>query len=124
LISSGGFALLFTYIVLMFTHIRFRKKNGKPEGTCRLCGFPYSSLFTMGGLIIAMFSMPFLKGQTLGFLAGIALVIFFTVCYGILKAANKRKILKQNQYLAGDPKHRRILTEFSEEIYDLDKKKK
>lgn len=55
LISSGGFALLFTYIVLMLTHIRFRKKNGKPEGKCRLCGFPYSSLFTLLGLIIAMF---------------------------------------------------------------------
>ncbi|WP_367566251.1 amino acid permease [Lacrimispora sp.] len=124
LISSGGFALLFTYIVLMYTHIRFRKKNGKPEGNCRLCGFPYSSLFTMAGLIIAMFSMPFLKGQTLGFLAGIALVAFFTVCYAIVKAAGKQKLLRQKQYPAGTPEHRRILTEFSEEIYDPDQKKK
>lgn len=123
LISSGGFALLFTYIVLMYTHIRFRKKNGKPDGRCRLCGFPYSSLFTMAGLIIAMFSMPFLKGQTLGFLAGIALVAFFTICYAILKAMGKRKIPQQKQYPAGAPEHRRILTEFSEEIYDPDKKK-
>ncbi len=124
LISSGGFALLFTYIVLMFTHIRFRRKNGKPEGNCRLCGFPYSSLFTLAGLIIAMFSMPFLKGQTLGFLAGIALVILFTVCYGFVKAASKRKLIKSNSYLPGTPGHRRILTEFSEEIYDPDKKNK
>lgn len=124
LISSGGFALLFTYIVLMYTHIRFRKKNGKPEGNCRLCGFPYSSLFTMAGLIIALFSMPFLKGQTLGFLAGIVLVAFFTVCYTIVKAASKRKLPQQKQYPAGTPEHRRILTEFSEEIYDSDKKKK
>lgn len=124
LISSGGFALLFTYIVLMYTHIRFRKKNGKPEGNCRLCGFPYSSLFTMAGLIIAMFSMPFLKGQTLGFFAGMALVAFFMVCYVIVKAANKQKLLQQKQYPAGTPEHRRILTEFSEEIYDPDEKKK
>lgn len=124
LISSGGFALLFTYIVLMFTHIRFRKKNGKPEGNCRLCGFPYSSLFTMAGLIIAMFSMPFLKGQTLGFLAGIVLVAFFTVCYAIVKATSKRKLPQQKQYPAGTQEHRRILTEFSEEIYDPDMEKK
>ncbi|ADL04359.1 amino acid permease [Lacrimispora saccharolytica] len=123
LISSGGFALLFTYIVLMYTHIRFRKKNGKPEGNCRLCGFPYSSLFTMAGLIIAMFSMPFLKGQTLGFLAGIALVAFFSVCYGIVKVTSKRKMPQPKQYPAGTPEHRRILTEFSEEIYDPDMKK-
>ena len=124
LISSGGFALLFTYIVLMFTHIRFRKKNGKPEGNCRLCGFPYSSLFTMAGLIIAMFSMPFLKGQTLGFLAGIVLVAFFTVCYAIVKATSKQKLPQQKQYPAGTQEHRRILTEFSEEIYDPDMEKK
>lgn len=124
LISSGGFALLFTYIVLMYTHIRFRKKNGKPEGNCRLCGFPYSSLFTMAGLIIALFSMPFLKGQTLGFLAGLFLVVFFTVCYVIVKAASKRKLSQQQQYRPGTTEHRRILTEFSEEIYDSDAKKK
>lgn len=124
LISSGGFALLFTYIVLMFTHIRFRRKNGKPEGNCRLCGFPYSSLFTMAGLIIAMFSMPFLKSQTLGFLAGIALVVFFTVCYAFVSAADKRKRHQQKQYPAGNTERRRILTEFSEELYDPDKKKK
>lgn len=124
LISSGGFALLFTYIMLMFTHIRFRKKNGKPEGNCRLCGFPYSSLFTMAGLIIAMFSMPFIKGQTLGFFAGIALVAFFTVCYAIVKAANRRSMHQWEQYPAGTPEHRRILTEFSEELHDPDMKKK
>ncbi|MDR1550435.1 MAG: amino acid permease [Hungatella sp.] len=124
LISSGGFALLFTYIVLMYTHIRFRKKNGKPEGNCRLCGFPYSSLFTMAGLIIAMFSMPFLKGQTLGFLAGIALVAFFTVCYAIIKVTGKQKMLQKKQDPAGTPEHRRILTEFSEEIHNPDMKKK
>ena len=123
LISSGGFALLFTYIVLMYTHIRFRKKNGKPEGNCRLCGFPYSSLFTMAGLVIALLSMPFLKGQTLGFFAGIVLVAFFTVSYTIVKAAGKRRLNRQKQYPAGTPEHRRFLTEFSEEIYDTDKKK-
>jgi len=32
LISSGGFALLFTYAVIMATHIRFRKKHGCPPG--------------------------------------------------------------------------------------------
>lgn len=123
LISSGGFALLFTYIVLMFTHIRFRKKNGKPEGNCRLCGFPYSSLFTMAGLLIAIFSMPFLKGQTLGFLAGIALVAFFTACYGILKAVNKRKAMQGEELPKGTLKHRRILTEFSEELHPDEEKK-
>lgn len=124
LISSGGFALLFTYIVLMLTHIRFRKKNGKPEGKCRLCGFPYSSLFTLLGLIIAMFSMPFIKGQTAGFFAGISLVAFFTICYAIIKVVSKWKLHKSNSYLIRKYDSHQFLTEFSEEIPDLTDRKK
>lgn len=37
LINSGGFAILFTYIILMFTYIRYRRKNGKPKGKCFSC---------------------------------------------------------------------------------------
>ena len=117
LISSGGFALLFTYIILMITHIRFRKKNGKPEGNCRLCGFPYSSLITLTGLIIAMFSMPFIKGQTLGFLAGIVLVVFYTACYPLVKATKKRKSHNNRKLPEITPDPRQFLTEFSEELH-------
>ncbi|MFA9465031.1 MAG: amino acid permease, partial [Velocimicrobium sp.] len=91
LISSGGFSLLFTYIVLVFTHIRYRKRNGKPESPCRVKGFPYSSLFTLLGLIIALFSMPFLEGQTSGFFTGICLVFFFSICYLGMKGIMRRK---------------------------------
>lgn len=123
LISSGGFAILFTYIVLMFTHIRFRKSNGKPEGKCRLCGFPYSSLFTLLGLLVAMFSMPFIKGQTSGFFAGISLVAFFSICYLIVKLVDKRKNHTLNINQTNKHNNRKFLTEFSEEIDDLKRKK-
>lgn len=91
LISSGGFAILFTYAVMMITHIRFRKKNGKPESRCQLRGFPYSSLFTLIGLLIAIFSMPFMKEQTSGFFAGILLVAFFCFYYIILKIVQRKR---------------------------------
>lgn len=123
LISSGGFAVLFTYIVLMLTHIRFRKINGKPEGKCRLYAFPYSSLFTLLGLIVAVFSMPFIEGQASGFFAGISLVVFFTVCYGIVKMYNKKKHHEVDPRGIGKIDNGRYLTEFSEENKDLAKKK-
>ncbi len=123
LISSGGFALLFTYIMLMFTHIRFRKINGKPEGKCRLCGFPYSSLFTLIGLILAMLSMPFIKGQTVGFFAGIALVVFYSFCYVLVKASGRQKRLKWNRSHIRTLDNRQLLTEFSKELDDPDAKK-
>jgi L-asparagine transporter-like permease len=124
LISSGGFALLFTYIMLMATHIRFRKKNGKPEGNCRLCGFPYSSLFTLAGLLIAMFSMPFIEGQTLGFFTGMALVAFFSACYPLVRATTKRKNQNPKRIPEDTAQRRRLLTEFSEEIHHSDLPKK
>ncbi len=86
LISSGGFALLFTYAVIMATHIRFRKKNGcPPDGKCQMWGYPYSSLCVFIALIIAIVSMPFVPGQESGLIAGIIMIIFYTTSYIIMK---------------------------------------
>nr|WP_269320631.1 amino acid permease [Bacillus sp. UNC41MFS5] len=39
LITTGGFALIFTYAVIMASHIRFRKRNGcPPEGSVKCAG--------------------------------------------------------------------------------------
>ncbi len=123
LISSGGFALLFTYVILMVTHIRYRKKNGKPEGKCRLCGFPYTSLFTLLGLLAALLSMPFITGQTSGFLAGILLVGFFSACYAFRKIAVERKMEKQPAQNEMRNMYRAFETEFSKEFDGPDKDK-
>lgn len=118
LISSGGFSLLFTYIILMVTHIRFRKVNGKPEGNVRLHGFPYSSFFTLIGLLIAMVGMPFVAGQAAGFFAGIALVVFFSISYGLLKYISTRKLRKVLVAYSKKPSIHSFLTEFSEEFHE------
>lgn len=99
LISSGGFALLFTYIILMVTHIRYRQKNGKPAGNCRLYGFPYSSVFTLLGLLVALIAMPFVAGQTAGFFAGISLIVFFSLAYFVMKFfANRKPVVTHYMY--------------------------
>ena len=86
LISSGGFALLFTYAVIMATHIRFRKEHGcPPKGNCQMPWYPYSSWVVMLSMILIIFSMPFIPGQTSGLIAGITIVILFTGCYFIQK---------------------------------------
>lgn len=116
LISSGGFAILFTYVILMFTHIRFRKKNGKPVGKCRLYGFPYSSLFTLIGLMIAIVSMPFVAGQTSGFFAGILLVAFFSLCYFLMKFTGEHKEEELPKKSVNRNMYRDFQTEFSKEF--------
>ncbi len=91
LISSGGFALLLTYAVIMATHIKFRRKQGcPPHGSCQLWGFPYTSIIVLVLLIVAIVSMPFVNGQLPGLIAGCILVAMFTVWYVLLRFARQR----------------------------------
>lgn len=91
LVSSGGFSILFTYLIIVATHIRFRRKNGCPTGKCRAKGYPYSSLFVLISMVIIIISMPLIKGQTYGFIAGIGMVILYTLFFLIGKFIFKRK---------------------------------
>lgn len=113
LISAGGFALLFTYVIIMATHIRFRKKYGCPEGKCKLGGYPYSSLFVLIVLIIAVVSMPFIKGQGTGLIAGLIMIVFYTLCYIGMKVY--RFLYGKDTVTAGGL-NSNLTTEFSEEL--------
>jgi L-asparagine transporter-like permease len=112
LISSGGFALLFTYVIIMATHIRYRKKHGCPEADdkCRLGGYPYSSLFVLICLIVAIVSMPFVPGQESGLIAGIIMVAFYTISYVIMKYSRKIHANNMIRYRT------QVSTEFSKEL--------
>ncbi|WP_238906678.1 amino acid permease [Clostridium sp. YIM B02506] len=114
LISAGGFALLFTYAVIMATHIRFRKKNGcPPEGKCQMPGYPYTSWIGLISMIIIILSMPFISGQGLGLIAGLFMVGVYSVAYMVLRYSRARgsvhKLIKNNYKT-------NLSTEFSDEI--------
>lgn len=82
LISSGGFALLFTYALILATHIRLRKEQGcPPKGKCQMPGYPYTSWFALISLIAVIFSMPFIKGQGSGLIAGLVMVAAYSLIY-------------------------------------------
>lgn len=117
LISSGGFALLFSYAVIMATHLRFRRKNGcPPNGTCQLRGFPYTSAFALLSLIAVIATMPFVQGQASGLLAGVCMVAFYTGCYAVLRLFAARK---ESPRFRPSPLSNSALTEFSEELGPL-----
>ncbi|MEI6101944.1 MAG: amino acid permease, partial [Eubacteriales bacterium] len=92
LISSGGFAILLTYVIIMATHMRIRKSSGcPPDGKCQMWGYPYTSIFVIAMLLIAMASMPFVPGQASGLIAGLILTAFFTGLYALVKAYKRKK---------------------------------
>lgn len=90
LISASGFALLFTYAVIMATHIRFRKINGcSPDGKCQMRGYPYMSWIGLISMIIIIFSMPLISGQAPGLVAGLAMIVLYSLIYIVMKFINK-----------------------------------
>ena len=117
MITSGGFALIFTYAVIMASHIRFRKREGcPPGGRCQMPGFPYTSWIALISLIVVLMCMPFIPGQTAGLITGSSMVvvfsfIYYVVYYRSIKAKETTK--KGNAIRDIQPS---LATEFSEEI--------
>jgi len=92
LISSGGFAMLFTYAAILATHIRFRKRNGcPPEGKCQMPGYPYTSWFALISMIVIIISMPLISGQASGLIAGIIMVALYSAIYLLMKIITSTK---------------------------------
>lgn len=86
LISSGGFALLFTYTVIMATHLRFRKRCGcPPDGKCQMPGYPYMSWVVLVALVTVILSMPFIQGQASGLIAGLIMTVLYSFAYTVMR---------------------------------------
>lgn len=118
LISSGGFALLFTYVAIMATHIRFRKTNGcPPDGKCQMPGYPYTSWIGLISMIVVIFSMPFISGQSSGLIAGIVMVVLYSLIYiglGFTKSPQKSDITSDR--INSKMYKSRLSTEFSNDL--------
>lgn len=86
LVSSGGYSLLFTYLVILLSHYKFRGRSGcPPEGKCQLPGYPFTSWLAIAGLVAIILSMPLIPGQGAGLLAGVLLTLFYTGVYSARK---------------------------------------
>lgn len=82
LVSSGGFALLSAYVIILATHYQYRKSCGcPPKGKCQLPGYPYTSWLALAGSLAVIISMPLIPGQGSGLVAGMILIAFFTGLY-------------------------------------------
>lgn len=126
LITSGGFALLFTYAIIMASHIRFRKRKGcPPEGRCQMPGYPLTSWIAFISLILILASMPLIPGQATGLITGIVLVFLYAMIYFAMrlrfrtqgKLTDKKPLLIMNY-------QKKLSTEFSKELADKEKKGK
>ena len=93
LVSSGGFALLFSYVVILATHYKLRKHNGcPPNGKCQLPGYPITSWLALVSIVLIIASMPVVSGQGAGLVAGLLLVILFSGIYQGKKLYQQKRI--------------------------------
>lgn len=82
LISSGGFSLLFAYLVIMLTHLKYRQLFGcPPRGNCQLIGYPYTTWVGIISLAVVITTMPLIPGQGSGLFAGLVLVGIYSLAY-------------------------------------------
>ncbi|MDQ7095667.1 amino acid permease [Desulfosporosinus sp. PR] len=118
LITSGGFALLFTYAVIMASHIRFRKRKGcPPEGKCQMPGYPYTSWITLISMIVVFGSMPFIPGQSAGLVTGIIMVVLYSLIYvGLRFRLGSTRSLPLPGSSIMKRSQSNLSTEFSEEL--------
>lgn len=125
LITTGGFALIFTYAVIMASHIRFRKRNGcPPEGLCQMRGYPYTSWIAFISMIGVLLCMPFIPGQGVGLAAGISMVLIYSLIYFAMRfrrGSQAKTPTKKGLYKTPPS----LLTEFAEELNEnMTEKKK
>ena len=116
--------MIFTYAVIMASHIRFRKKNGcPPVGKCQMPGFPYTSWIALISMIIVLLCMPFIPGQRVGLIAGIVMVVFYSGVYVAMKFLTRN----QNEFTTEKVQSNKIqpsfVTEFSKELTKEDHEK-
>lgn len=98
LVSSGGFALLFSYVIIMASHYMLRKRHGGPFTERKgLRFYPYSSWIAIVSLVGILASMPLVPGQGGGLAAGVMFVLLFSGIYGagvLRKGRNAGRIHK------------------------------
>lgn len=110
LVSSGGFSLLFAYMIILVTHYRHRRKHGcPPQGNCQLAGFPYTSWFAIVSLITVMATMPLVPGQGSGLYVGLILTGLFGILYSLF--INPPKKLFKKHFALAKPFPRNSATE-------------
>ncbi|OPX85463.1 MAG: GABA permease [Pelotomaculum sp. PtaB.Bin104] len=95
LVSSGGYSLLFAYVIILITHYRHRRRYGcPPRGYCQLVGFPYTSWVAIAGLVISIATMPLIPGQGSGLYVGLMLTGLYLFLYIIFRGALQKLFYK------------------------------
>ena len=80
-------------------------------------GYPYTSWTALISMIIVLMCMPFIPGQGVGLVAGIVMVVVYSLIYYVMRITSRTKV--QNTLRKGNPMMKNqpsFLTEFSEEL--------
>ncbi|HWI65811.1 MAG TPA: amino acid permease [Symbiobacteriaceae bacterium] len=85
LVSSAGFALLFSYLVILASQFVIRRREGCTPGECAVPFFPWSTGLGLVLVLGAIAGMPFVPGQGAGLLAGIGMLAAIALAYFIVR---------------------------------------
>ncbi|WP_368490710.1 amino acid permease [Clostridium sp. BJN0013] len=119
LVSCGGFSLLFTYIMIVASQIRLRKKH---MYIIEEKQHSYISWITAISLIAIILSMPFIPGQASGLIAGIVIIVFYSVVYiGVKYYVRIKKYVRLDSRFDAKERKANFFMEFSKELVERKK---
>lgn len=84
LVSSAGFALLFSYLMILLSQLVLRTREGCKPGACAMPAFPWATWLGIVLLVGAIAFMPLVPGQGPGLIAGVGMLLFFALAYMLL----------------------------------------
>jgi len=85
LVSSAGFALLFSYLVILASQLVIRRREGCKPGACAMPFFPWGTWLGIVLIVGAIAGMPFVPGQGPGLIAGLGMLVIFVLAYLIVR---------------------------------------
>jgi AAT family amino acid transporter len=85
LVSSGGFVLLFSYLMILASQLVIRRREGCPRAGCQMPGYPFTTWLGIILLIASMAAMVLVPGQGAGLVTGLILLAAFAVAYWVWK---------------------------------------
>lgn len=81
--SASGVTLLLNWLVIAFTHLRFRRRSKSHQGNqkARQVGFPYTTATAIALLLVALATSALSSNQLVGLVIGLCIVLLLAVFY-------------------------------------------
>ena len=92
--AMSSFGVMFTWLMISLTHLRFRPRAmaaGGRELAYRMPGYPYTTWAAIVSMAAVILTIYFVPGQRIGFVSGVFVLLAVTACYWLVAVPARRR---------------------------------